>query len=67
MKAGSGKTIANNKSIDETIKKTPNIFIDQAIEIYQKQKFTFNDIIAESNNIVLAVSIEILFLIIKLN
>ncbi|XP_065354384.1 probable cytochrome P450 313a4 [Calliphora vicina] len=38
----------------ESIKKNPNIFIDQAIEIYQKQKFSFNDIIVESNNIVTA-------------
>ncbi|KAI8124748.1 putative cytochrome P450 313a4 [Lucilia cuprina] len=43
-----------DKNSMESIKKCPNIFIDQAIEIYQKQKFSFNDIIVESNNIVTA-------------
>ncbi|TMW44588.1 hypothetical protein DOY81_010332 [Sarcophaga bullata] len=56
MKNSTEKSITNAENLEESIKKAPKIFIDQAIEIYQKQKFSFNDIIAESNNIVLASS-----------
>ncbi|XP_037937341.1 probable cytochrome P450 313a4 [Teleopsis dalmanni] len=37
---------------DLSIKKEPNIFIDQAIKLYKQQLFTWNDIISESNTIV---------------
>jgi len=50
------KYFSNDSSTDDTIglKKEKNIFIDQAMDIYLKKLFTWNDLVAESNTIMAA-------------